>query len=89
MDRVRATDKLRAKAIGVPALPPVPVQPPADNGGFIYAPSLAQASTSAVLRSGFMTHQGTPDEGLLSLDVSSDRVRKALSLLDGVRQARA
>jgi hypothetical protein len=89
LDRVRAVDRLRAQAIGTQITPRDPVQPPTDNGGFIYAPSLAQASTAAVLRSGFMTRQGTPDEGLLSLDISSDRVRKALWLLSGVRQGQS
>jgi hypothetical protein len=89
LERTRAVDRLRAQGINSQALPPVPVQPLEDNGGFIYAPSLAQAATAAVLRSGFMTHQGTPDEGLLSLDISSERVRKALWLLSGVRQGQS
>ncbi|MGV8977822.1 MAG: hypothetical protein ACOH17_07245 [Cellulomonas sp.] len=61
-------------------------QAPPDNGGFIHAPSLAQAATAAVLRSGYLSHQGGAEDGLLSLDLSSDRVRAALWLLDGVRQ---
>src|SRR5437016_7283390 len=36
-----------------------------------------------------MTHKGTAEEGLLSLDISSDRVRKALYLLSGVRQGQS
>ncbi len=63
-----------------------PLQPLQDNGGYIFAPSLAQASTAAVLRSGYMTHKGTPDEPMLSIDLSSERVRKALSLFDGIRE---
>ena len=61
-------------------------QAPLDNGGFIHAPSLAQAATAAVLRSGYLSHQGGAEQGLLSLDLSGDRVRNALWLLDGVRQ---
>ncbi len=83
---VQAMDRLRAQRIGVSASLPVPIQPMVDNGGFIFAPSFEQARTAAILRNGYMTHKGTADEGLLSLDISSDRVRKALSLLDGVRQ---
>ena len=63
-----------------------PLQPRTDNGGYIFAPSLAQASAAAVLRSGYMTHKGTPDEPMLSIDLSSERVRKALSLFDGIRE---
>jgi hypothetical protein len=82
-------------------LQPVPVQTPiaplpdepgpifeaADNPGFVHTPSLAQATTAAVLRSGQLAHadpQG-PDD-LLAIDLSSERVRLATWLLDGVRQ---
>ncbi len=67
----------------------VPLQPVTDSGGYIYAPSQAQAATAAVLRNGYMTHQGTAEEGLLSIDLSSDRVRKALSLISGVQQGQS
>jgi hypothetical protein len=70
------------------ALPPV-LQPTADNGGFIHAPSMTQAAAGAVLRSGFMSHGGTQDEPVLAIDLSSDRTRLALWLLDGVRQGQA
>lgn len=83
---VQSMDRLRAQRINVTSALPIPIQPMSDNGGFIFAPSFEQARTAAILRNGYMTHKGTPDEGLLSLDISSDRVRKALYLLDGVRQ---
>jgi hypothetical protein len=89
LDRVRSLDSLRAQRINRQISPPLPVQPLQDNGGFIYAPSFAQAATAAILRNGFMTHKGTAEEGLLSLDISSDRVRKALYLLSGVRQGQS
>jgi hypothetical protein len=68
---------------------PVPMQPPADNGGYILAPSSAQATTAAVLRSGYMTHQQTAGEGLLSIDLSSQRTNKALWLIAGVQQGQS
>ena len=52
--------------------------------GYIHAPSLGQAATAAVLRSGHLAHLG--DDGApLAIDLSSRRVRLALALLDGVR----
>ena len=52
--------------------------------GYIHALSLGQAATAAVLRSGHLAHLG--DDGApLAIDLSSRRVRLALSLLDGVR----
>ena len=57
------------------------------NPGFIHAPSLAQASTVAVLRSGHLAHAGAiAANDLLAIDLSSERVRLASWLLDGVRQ---
>jgi hypothetical protein len=55
--------------------------PPA---GYVHAPSLAHATTAAVMRSGYLTHRNgaqTP----MAVDLTSDRVRLALHLLDGVR----
>jgi hypothetical protein len=89
LQQVRDLDALRARQLKTPAVPPIPVQPLPDNGGFIYAPSHVQASVAAILRNGYMTHKGTSEEGLLSVDLSSERVRKALSLLDGVRQGQS
>jgi hypothetical protein len=70
------------------ALRPV-MQPPGDNGGFIHAPSMAQAATAAVLRSGWLSHRNSPDEAVLDIDLSSERVRRALWLLDGIRQGQS
>jgi hypothetical protein len=56
----------------------------AASHGYIHAPSLGQAATAAVLRSGHLAHIGGPDDPL-ALDLSSRRVRLALFLLDGVR----
>jgi hypothetical protein len=83
---VQTMDRLRAQRIKQDRALPIPVQPKLDNGGYIFAPSFEQARTAAILRNGYITHKGTADEGLLSLDISSDRVRKALYLLGGVRQ---
>ena len=70
-------------------LPQAVLQPPGDNGGFIHAPSMTQAAAGAILRSGYLSHRGTPDEPALAIDLSSDRTRLALWLLDGVRQGQA
>jgi hypothetical protein len=64
-----------------------PLVQAAHNPGFIHTPSLTQASTVALLRSGHLAHGGsqTPDSPL-AIDLSSERVRLATWLLDGVRQ---
>lgn len=57
------------------------------NAGFVHAPSLGHAAAAAVLRSGHLSHAraGDPD-GPLAIDLSSERVRVARWLIDGVRQ---
>ncbi|HEX2206582.1 MAG TPA: hypothetical protein VHG93_02810, partial [Longimicrobium sp.] len=55
------------------------------NAGYVHAPSLVQAATAAVLRSGWRSHTGGGPNAL-AVDLSSRRVRLAAWLLDGVRQ---
>ncbi|MGZ8486846.1 MAG: hypothetical protein ACXW6R_24655, partial [Candidatus Binatia bacterium] len=73
--------------VAAPPGEPDPVFQPANNPGFVHAPSLTQATTAAVLRSGHLAHAGNqmPND-LLAIDLSSERVRLATWLLDGVRQ---
>jgi hypothetical protein len=89
LEAVRLLDSRRAAILKKQVALPVPVQPLDDNGGYIFAPSLAQASVAAVLRNGYMTHKGTSDDGVLSIDLSSERVRNALLLLEGVQQGQS
>ncbi len=63
-----------------------PVFQSANNPGFVHTPSLTQASTVAILRSGHLAHAGDQPNGPLAIDLSSERVRLATWLLDGVRQ---
>jgi hypothetical protein len=60
--------------------------PESESDGFLHAPSLTQAATGAILRSGYRSHEDTPLGDLLAVDLSSERVRLATTLLDGVRQ---
>lgn len=63
-----------------------PVFQMSNNPGFIHTPSLGQAATVAVLRSGHLAHATSGANDLLAIDLSSERVRLASWLLDGVRQ---
>jgi hypothetical protein len=81
---VQTLDTSRSAA----GLPPVS-QPDSGSGGFIHAPSMTQAAAGAVLRSGYLSHQGTSDEQLLALDLSSERTSAALWLLAGTRQGQS
>jgi hypothetical protein len=88
------------RAIGAPTLPPEldeifnrgdepPLMSDRQNGGFVHAPSLNHAVTAAVLRNGYL-HNATPSEpGLLAVNLSSERVRRALQFLEGIRNGQS
>jgi hypothetical protein len=63
-----------------------PLAPVRPNGGFIHAPSLGQATTAAILRSGYLSHNANSRGEILAVDLSSRRVRLALALIEGVRR---
>jgi hypothetical protein len=77
-------------AAGVPVteLPPNepgPLVAALKDPGFILAPSLNQASTAALLREAHLAHGGA-DNSPYAIKLTSDRVRLAERLFDGVRQ---
>jgi hypothetical protein len=55
------------------------------NGGYVHAPSPAQATTAAVLRAGYLANATPGNPGTFAVNLSSDRVRTALAILDGLR----
>ncbi len=62
----------------------------AKNGGFIHAPSIPHADAAAILRAGFVAAQADGDNsGELSVNLSSDRVRVALALIEGIRNGQS
>jgi hypothetical protein len=56
-----------------------------ENGGYVHAPSLTHAATAAMLRSAYLTHTDPTQHELLSVNLSSDRVRRAQWYLEGMR----
>lgn len=64
-----------------------PVYTDMENEGFIHAPSINHAMTAAMLRSGYVANRQTQDlRNPLAVNLTSERVRMALRLLEGVRQ---
>ncbi|CAN7761691.1 hypothetical protein LJR130_007093 [Variovorax sp. LjRoot130] len=55
------------------------------NGGYVHAPSVNQGVAAAVLRSVHLAHSAAGRGTAFSVDLSSERVRHALELLEGVR----
>ena len=56
------------------------------HGGFVHAPSINHASAAAVLRSGYLSHATSANPGTMSVNLSSERVRRALTVLEGIRE---
>lgn len=84
LNLVRGPTATEVPALDLPADEPGPLLASPGNAGFMHAPSLAQASTAAVLRAGWRAY-GEGGENPLALDLSSERVRLVRWLLDGVR----
>ena len=80
----------RAPVATPPQGAPTPLVVDGSAGGYIHAPSMAQAATAAVLRAGHLAHADRDlNSAALAIDLSSARVRTALGLLDGVRQGQS
>jgi len=56
-----------------------------DNNGFIHAPSLNQATAAAVLRSGYVSYAKSDKPEMMAVNLSSERVRRAMFILQGIR----
>jgi hypothetical protein len=59
------------------------------NAGYIHAPSLNHAVTAAVLRNGYISNATPENPGTLAVNLSSERVRLALSILEGIRNGQS
>lgn len=56
-----------------------------DNGGFVHTPSLNHAAAAAVLRSGYLSHATPEHPETMAVNLSSERIRRALHILEGIR----
>ncbi|HEY7099775.1 MAG TPA: hypothetical protein VH437_23835 [Terriglobales bacterium] len=57
----------------------------AQSGGYVHTPSLNHATAAAILRNGYLTHSSPVDRQKLAVNLSSNRVRRAKDLIEGVR----
>lgn len=62
-----------------------PLMRDSTNQGYIHAPSLNHAVTAAVLRNGYLSNATPDNPGSLAINLSSERVRMALSIIEGVK----
>lgn len=57
----------------------------AANEGYIHAPSLNQGVTAAVLRNGYVSHGKADDNEVMAVNLTSERIREGLSLIEGIQ----
>jgi len=63
-----------------------PKQKEAIKGGYIHSPSLQHAATAAILRHKYISQPDQENAEAYAVHLSSDRVKRALWLLEGLRQ---
>ncbi len=70
---------------------PDDVPPVTDNRnvGYIHAPSLNHAVTAAVLRNGYLSNATPQNPGSLAINLSSERVRLALQIIEGMKSGQS
>lgn len=59
------------------------------GGGYIHGPSIQHANAAAVLRSGYLANASSASPDTLAVNLSSDRVRVALGLIEGIRNGQS
>jgi hypothetical protein len=62
-----------------------PLQHDLTNAGYIHAPSLNHATAAAILKNAYKVNASPQNPDAMAVNLSSDRVRRALSVLEGVR----
>jgi len=86
VEDLRPAPAERPQTIEVPGRGAVTAQ--SGSGGYVHALSMNHAAAAAVLRNGYLTRSGDA-RGRYAVDLSSARVRKALVLLDAVREGQS
>lgn len=59
------------------------------NAGYVHAPSLNQAVTAAVLRNGYLSNADRDEPEVFNVNLSSERVRRALAVLEGIQNGQS
>jgi len=60
-----------------------------NNGGYVHAPSINQATTAAVLRNAYISNANQQDPEVYKVNLSSERVRMALSIIEGMQHGQS
>jgi hypothetical protein len=55
------------------------------DGGYVHTPSLNHAYGAALLRNAYLTHADKSEKELMTVNLSSSRIRNAIGLIEGIR----
>ena len=80
---VRLDDPALAKEFTPPGA--TPLLRDSTNQGYVHAPSLNHAVAAAVLRNGFISNASPANRQALAVNLTSERVRVALAMIEGIR----
>jgi hypothetical protein len=62
-----------------------PLEYDSQNAGYIHAPSLGQAAAAAILKNAYRVNATPANPDTMAVNLSSDRVRQAQTILEGMR----
>lgn len=62
-----------------------PLQYDRANAGYIHAPSLNHAAAAAILKNAYRVNASPENPDAMAVNLSSDRVRRAMAVLEGIR----
>jgi hypothetical protein len=62
-----------------------PLQHDPQNSGYIHAPSLNHAAAAAILKNAYKVNASPANPDAMAVNLSSDRVRRAMEILEGIR----
>jgi hypothetical protein len=62
-----------------------PLEYDSQNAGYIHAPSLGQAAAAAILKNAYRVNATPANPDIMAVNLSSDRVRQAQTILEGMR----
>ena len=62
-----------------------PLQYDPANSGYVHAPSLNHAAAAAILKNAYKVNASPANPDAMAVNLSSDRVRRAMEILEGIR----
>ncbi len=59
------------------------------NAGYMHTPSINHANAAALLRNAYLTHADATNKELMTVNLSSARIRNGMSIIEGIRNGQS